>query len=91
MITLEELATNSDDKLAQGFTNELITDSFLLSRMTFDDCLSSSGTSDLAHSYVRSPVRMPLLQNEILNRYARIGGIREEGARRWTRRRRIGP
>lgn len=58
MITLEELATNSDDKLVQGFTNEIITDSFLLSRMTFDDCLTSSGTSDLAYAYKR--VKTPM-------------------------------
>lgn len=58
MITLEELATNSDDKLVQGFINETITDSFLLSRMTFDDCLTSSGTSDLAYTYKR--VKTPM-------------------------------
>lgn len=58
MITLAELATNSDDKLVQGFVNEVITDSFLLSRMTFDDCLTSSGTSDLAYAYKR--VKTPM-------------------------------
>lgn len=53
MITLQELATNSDDKLVQGFISEIITDSFLLSSMTFDDCLTSSGTSDLVYTYKR--------------------------------------
>lgn len=58
MITLEELATNSDDKLVQGFVNETITDSYLLGALTFDDCLTSSGTSDLAYSYKR--VKTPM-------------------------------
>lgn len=53
MITLEELAANSDDKLVQGFVNEVITESYLLSRMTFDDCLASTGTSDLVYAYKR--------------------------------------
>lgn len=53
MITLEELATNSDDKLVQGFINEVITESYLLSRMTFDDCLANTGTSDLVYAYKR--------------------------------------
>lgn len=53
MITLEELATNSDDKLVQGFINEVVTESYLLSRMTFDDCLASTGTSDLVYAYKR--------------------------------------
>ena len=59
MITLAELATNSDDKLVQGFINEIITDSYLLSAMTFDDCLTSSGTSDLSYSYKR--VKTPMV------------------------------
>ena len=58
MITLEELAENSDDKLVQGFINEIVTSSFLLSRMTFDDCLTSTGTSDLIYSYKR--VKTPM-------------------------------
>lgn len=58
MITLEDLATNSNDKLVQGFTNEIITDSFLLSRMPFDNCLSSTGTSDLVYAYKR--VKTPM-------------------------------
>lgn len=59
MITLAELATNSDDKLVQGFINEIITDSYLLGAMTFDDCLTSSGTSDLSYSYKR--VKTPMV------------------------------
>lgn len=53
MITLAELATNSGDKLKEGFINELITDSFLLNRMPFDNCLTANGTSDLVYSYKR--------------------------------------
>ncbi len=53
MITLEELATNSDDKLVQGFINEVVTESYLLSRMTFDDCLASTATSALIYAYKR--------------------------------------
>lgn len=58
MITLSELAANSDDKLVQGFINELVTDSYLLSSMTFDDCLTSAGTSDLVYAYKR--VKTPM-------------------------------
>ena len=58
MITLEELATNSPDKLVQGFVNETITDSYLLGAMTFDDCLASTGTSDLIYGYKR--VKTPM-------------------------------
>jgi hypothetical protein len=53
MITLAELAKNANDKLVQGFINELITDSYLLSTMTFDDCLSNNGQSDLVYAYKR--------------------------------------
>lgn len=53
MITLAELALNSQDKLVQGFINELLTDSYLLSAMPFDDCLSSNGQSDLVYAYKR--------------------------------------
>lgn len=52
-ITLKELAVNSNDKLKQGFINELITDSYILSAMPFDDTLSTSGTSDLVYAYKR--------------------------------------
>lgn len=52
-ITLTELAANSNDKLVQGFTNEVVTDSFLLGAMPFDDCMTASGTSDLIYSYKR--------------------------------------
>lgn len=58
MITLDELATNSDSKLVQGFVNEIVTDSYLLSAMTFDDCLTSTGTSDLSYTYKR--VKTPM-------------------------------
>lgn len=58
MITLKELATNAPDKLVQGFVNETITDSYLLGAMTFDDCLASTGTSDLVYAYKR--VKTPM-------------------------------
>lgn len=58
MITLAELATNADGKLVQGFVNEIITDSYLLSALTFDDCLNSTGTSDLTYTYKR--VKTPM-------------------------------
>ena len=51
-ILLADLARNSGDKLVQGFVNELITDSILLSRMQFDDCMTAEG-SDLVYSYKR--------------------------------------
>ena len=52
-ITLSELATNSQDRLVQGFVNEIITDSYVLNAMPFDDCMSASGTSDLVYAYKR--------------------------------------
>lgn len=51
--TLATLAENSQDKLKQGFVNELITDSYVLSMMPFDDCLTANGTSDLVYAYKR--------------------------------------
>lgn len=57
-ITLQELAKNSDDKLVQGFISEVITDSYLLSALTFDDCISSTGTSDMVYAYKR--VKTPM-------------------------------
>ena len=53
MITLADLATNSGDKLVQGFINELVTDNYLLGALTFDDCMTATGTSDLVYSYKR--------------------------------------
>lgn len=52
-VTLEDLAQNSGDKLTQGFINEIVTDSYLLSALTFDDCMTANGTSDLVYSYKR--------------------------------------
>ena len=51
--TLADLATNSGDKLVQGFINEIITDSYLLGAMTFDDCMTPNGTSDMVYGYKR--------------------------------------
>nr|DAJ92388.1 MAG TPA: major capsid protein [Caudoviricetes sp.] len=53
MINLATLATNSGDKLTQGFINELVTDNYLLGALTFDDCMNASGTSDLVYGYKR--------------------------------------
>ncbi|WP_282710286.1 hypothetical protein [Lancefieldella sp. Marseille-Q7238] len=53
MITLADLAANSGDKLVQGFINELVTDNYLLGALTFDDCMTATGTSDLVYSYKR--------------------------------------
>lgn len=52
-ITLTDLAANSGDKLVQGFTNEIVTDSYLLGAMPFDDCMTATGTSDLKYNYKR--------------------------------------
>lgn len=53
MITLADLAQNTQDKIVQGFINETITDSYLLGAMPFDDCLTNSGMSDLVYGYKR--------------------------------------
>jgi hypothetical protein len=53
MITLQQMAENANDKLVEGFINELVTDSYLLSALTFDDCLDSNGESDLVYAYKR--------------------------------------
>lgn len=58
-ITLAELAEIHQDALVAGFINEIVTDSFLLSSMTFDDCLTASGTSNLVYSYNR--VKTPMV------------------------------
>lgn len=52
MITLADLAKNSNDKLVQGFVNEVITDSFLLESLQFDNCVEA-GASDLVYGYKR--------------------------------------
>lgn len=57
-ITLAELAEIHQDRLVAGFVNEIVTDSFILSSMTFDDCLTASGTSNLVYSYNR--VKTPM-------------------------------
>lgn len=48
-VTLAELAAVSTNKLVQGFINELVTDSFILSQLQFDDCLAATGTSNLVY------------------------------------------
>lgn len=52
MITLATLAKNADNKLVQGFINEVITDSALLDRMQFDNCVEANG-STLVYGYKR--------------------------------------
>ncbi len=53
MITLADLATNSGDKLTQGFISQAVTDNYLLGALTFDNCMNASGTSDLVYGYKR--------------------------------------
>ena len=52
-ISMTELAANAQDKIAQGFINEIVTDSYLMGAMTFDDCMNASGTSSLVYGYRR--------------------------------------
>lgn len=52
-VTLAYLAAVSTNKLVQGFINELVTDSFILSQLQFDDCLTATGTSNLVYQYNR--------------------------------------
>ena len=52
MITLATLAANADDKLVQGFVNEVVTDSALLDSMQFDNCVEANG-STLVYGYKR--------------------------------------
>ena len=52
MITLADLTKNSNDKLVQGFVNEVITDSVLLDSLQFDNCVEA-GASDLVYGYKR--------------------------------------
>lgn len=58
MITLKDLATNSGDKLVQGFVSEVITDSEVLGALPFDNALTPAGTGDLVYSYKR--VKTPM-------------------------------
>lgn len=51
--TLAEIQAAHQDKLVQGFINEIITENYLLGAMTFDDCLTSTGTSNLVYAYNR--------------------------------------
>lgn len=52
-VTLAQLAEASTDALQQGFINEIVTDSFLLDQLIFDDCLTSNGTSNMVYGYDR--------------------------------------
>lgn len=51
--TLAEIRECHQDKVVQGFISELLTDSYLMSALTFDDCLNASGTSTLTYGYNR--------------------------------------
>lgn len=61
MITLSELATNSQDKVMQGFINEIKTDSDVLGALPFDNALTPQGTGDLVYAYKR--VKTPMQAN----------------------------
>lgn len=60
-ITLTDIAESHDDKLAQGFINEIITDNYLLGALMFDDCISANGGSTLTYAYDR--VQTPATAN----------------------------
>lgn len=52
-VTLADLAEASTDRLVQGFINEIITDSFILSQLPFDNTMTATGTSNLVYAYDR--------------------------------------
>lgn len=58
MITLAELAKNADDKLVQGFVNEVITDSALLDSLQFDNCVEA-GARPSSTATSASPAASP--------------------------------
>lgn len=52
-VTLEQLKAGTTDKIAQGVISELQANSLLLDRLTFDDCVSANGGSNLTYGYNR--------------------------------------
>lgn len=52
-VTLEQLKQSTQDKIAQGVISELQQSSFLLDKMTFDNCVSAAGGSNLTYGYDR--------------------------------------
>ena len=52
-VTLEQLKESTQDKIAQGVISELQQSSFLLENLTFDDCVSAAGGSNLVYGYDR--------------------------------------
>ncbi len=52
-VTLEQLKASTQDKIAQGVISELQQSSFLLENLTFDDCVSAAGGSNLVYGYDR--------------------------------------
>lgn len=52
-VTLEQLKAGTGDKIAQGVISELQANSLLLDRLTFDDCVSATGGSNLTYGYNR--------------------------------------
>ena len=52
-VTLEQLKLGTTDKIAQGFISEMQANSLLLDRLTFDDCVSANGGSNLVYGYDR--------------------------------------
>lgn len=53
-VTMADLALASTDKLVQGFINEIVTDSFLLEQLPFDNTMTATGTSNLVYAYDRT-------------------------------------
>jgi hypothetical protein len=53
METMADLAAMANDKLVEGFINEIRTDSYIIDTMPFDNCVNASGTSNLSYSYDR--------------------------------------
>ena len=52
-VTLAQLKAGTSDKIAQGVISELQANSLLLDRLTFDDCVSANGGSNLTYGYNR--------------------------------------
>lgn len=52
-VTLQQLKLATQDKIAQGLISELQASSLLLDRLTFADCVSAAGGSNLTYGYNR--------------------------------------
>ena len=52
-VTLQQLKASTQDRIAQGLISELQASSLLLDRLTFADCVSAAGGSNLTYGYNR--------------------------------------